>query len=253
MIDVSREGKTVILTINNPPMNVLNSELLKELDCVLDEISNDDSLVVIITGAGRAFVAGADIKEMMNMDPEEARRFAGIGQSVFNKIEHLPKPVIAAINGFALGGGTELAMSCDIIFASEKAKFGQPEVALAVIPGFGGTQRLPRMVGRNIAKELIFSGNIIGADEAYRIGLANRLLPHEELMDAAKKLADTISKKGPAAVRLAKKAINGGLDMTLSDGLDFEAEKFSDLFDTHDQKEGMDAFVNKRKPDFRGE
>ena len=253
MIDVSREGKTVILTINNPPMNVLNSELLKELDCVLDEISNDDSLVVIITGAGRAFVAGAGIKEMMNMDPEEARRFAGIGQSVFNKIEHLPKPVIAAINGFALGGGTELAMSCDIIFASEKAKFGQPEVALAVIPGFGGTQRLPRMVGRNIAKELIFSGNIIGADEAYRIGLANRLLPHEELMDAAKKLADTISKKGPAAVRLAKKAINGGLDMTLSDGLDFEAEKFSDLFDTHDQKEGMDAFVNKRKPDFRGE
>ena len=253
MIDVSREGHTVILTINNPPMNVLNSELLNELGGVLDNIKNDDSLAVIITGEGRAFVAGADIKEMMDMNPEEARRFAGIGQSVFNKIEHLPKPVIAAVNGFALGGGTELAMSCDIILASEKAKFGQPEVALAVIPGFGGTQRLPRIVGRNIAKELIYSGNIIGADEAYRIGLANRLLPPEELMEAAKKLSDTMSKKGPMAVRLAKEAINGGLDMTLSEGLQLEAEKFSDLFNSYDQKEGMDAFVNKRKPEFRGE
>ena len=253
MIDVSREGNTVILTINNPPMNVLNSELLNELGGVLDNIKNDDSLAVIITGEGRAFVAGADIKEMMDMNPEEARRFAGIGQSVFNKIEHLPKPVIAAVNGFALGGGTELAMSCDIILASEKAKFGQPEVALAVIPGFGGTQRLPRIVGRNIAKELIYSGNIIGADEAYRIGLANRLLPPEELMEAAKKLSDTMSKKGPMAVRLAKEAINGGLDMTLSEGLQLEAEKFSDLFNSYDQKEGMDAFVNKRKPEFRGE
>ncbi len=253
MIDVSREGNTIILTINNPPMNVLNSELLNELGGVLDKIKNDDSLAVIITGEGRAFVAGADIKEMMNMDPEEARLFASIGQSVFNKIEQLPKPVIAAVNGFALGGGTELAMSCDIILASDKAKFGQPEVALAVIPGFGGTQRLSRIVGRNIAKELIYSGSIIGADEAYRIGLANRLLPPEELMEAAKKLADTISKKGPAAVRLAKESINGGLDMTLGDGLEYEAVKFSECFRTFDQKEGMDAFVNKRKPDFRGE
>ena len=253
MIDVSREGNTVTLTINNPPMNVLNSELLNELNGVLDKIRNDDSLAVIITGEGRAFVAGADIKEMMDMDPEEARRFAATGQSVFNKIEHLPKPVIAAVNGFALGGGTELAMSCDIILASEKAKFGQPEVALGVIPGFGGTQRLPRIVGRNIAKELIYSGNIIDAAEAYRIGLANRLLPPEELMEAAKKEADTISKKGPAAVRLAKEAINGGLDMTLGKGLGFEGVKFSECFDTNDQKEGMDAFVNKRKPEFRGE
>jgi len=253
MIDISRDGNIVILTINNPPMNVLNSELLKELGGVLDSIRNDDSLAVIITGEGRAFVAGADIKEMMDMNPEEARHFAGIGQSVFNKIEHLPKPVIAAVNGFALGGGTELAMSCDIILASEKAKFGQPEVALAVIPGFGGTQRLPRIVGRNIAKELIYSGNIINAAEAYRIGLANRLLPPEELMEAAKKLADTISKKGPAAVRLAKEAINGGLDMTLGEGLEYEASKFSECFETYDQKEGMDAFVNKRKPEFHGE
>ena len=271
---MTKDGEIIIITINNPPMNVLNSALLRELEGVLDKVKEDPALGVVITGEGRAFVAGADIKEMSDMSPDEALGFAGLGQSVFNKIEQLPKPVIAAVNGFALGGGTELAMSCDIRIASEAAKFGQPEVNLAVIPGFGGTQRLPRLVGAGKAKELIYTGDIIGAEEAYRIGLVQKLVDGYEkdesgemvknergrpvqdngpVVQSALEMIRKIASKGPLAIRNAKRAIHDGLNMTLSDGLRYEAEQFASLFATLDQKEGMDAFVNKRKPDFKSE
>ena len=274
MIDVTKDGDIIIITINNPPMNVLNGALLRELDGVLDQMVEDPALGVIITGEGRAFVAGADIKEMCEMSPDEALGFANLGQSVFNKIEQLPKPVIAAVNGFALGGGTELAMSCDIRIASGAAKFGQPEVNLAVIPGFGGTQRLPRLVGAGKAKELIYTGDIIGAEEALRIGLVQKLVDGYEkdesgelvknekgrpvqdngpVVNAALDMMKKISSKGPLAIRSSKRSIHDGLNMTLSEGLRYEAEQFADLFATLDQKEGMDAFVNKRKPDFKSE
>lgn len=274
MIDVTQDGKITIVTINNPPMNVLNSALLNELGGVLDEIENDDSLGVIITGEGRAFVAGADIKEMKDMDPAEAAVFAGRGQSVFNKIASLPKPVIAAVNGFALGGGTELAISCDIRIASEAAKFGQPEVNLGVIPGFGGTQRLARLIGAGKAKELIFTGDIISAKDAFSIGLVQGMVDgykkdengellknergrpiqdNEPVVQAALAMMNKIATKGPIAIKHAKSSIDKGLDLTLADGLELEANEFGSLFASKDQKEGMDAFVNKREAEFRGE
>jgi len=274
MIDVTRDGNIALVTINNPPMNVLNSALLKELGGVLDEIETDDSLGVIITGEGRAFVAGADIKEMKDMAPAEAVEFAGRGQSVFNKIESLPKPVIAAVNGFALGGGTELAISCDIRIASEAAKFGQPEVNLGVIPGFGGTQRLARLIGAGKAKELIYTGDIISARDALSIGLVQGMVDgykkdengellkndrgrsiqdNEPVVAAALAMMKKIATKGPVAITHAKRSIDRGLDLSLADGLELEANEFGSLFASKDQKEGMDAFVNKRKAEFRGE
>lgn len=244
-----------VITLHRPKaLNALNTELLQELSNLLDHIKEDKSVeVVIITGSGeKAFVAGADITEMQKLTAIEGRNFGKIGQDVFNKLENLPQPVIAAINGFALGGGCELAMACDVRIASEKAKFGQPEVSLGIAPGFGGTQRLPRLIGKGRAKELIFTGDIIDAGEAYRMGLVNKVVAPEELMNTAQVLAEKILSRAPVAVQLSKAAINEGLNMDLASGIAYEAEIFGLCFATEDQKEGMTAFVEKRKPNFSG-
>jgi len=243
-----------ILTMNRPKaLNALNSETLSELSSLIDEIVADDSVkVVIITGAERSFVAGADIVEMLNFTAAEGRTFGQLGQATFFKIEKMNKPVIAAINGFALGGGCELSMACDIRIASEKAKFGQPEVGLGIVPGFGGTQRLPRLVGRGKAKEIIFTGNVYDAQEALRIGLVEQVVAPEELMETAKAMAKKIMRNGPYAVRLCKDAVNMGLDIDLASGQEYEATLFAVTCATSDKKEGMSAFVDKRKPVFSG-
>lgn len=242
-----------IITLNRPKaLNALNAATIYEMDELLDIIAKDDSIqVVIVTGSGeKAFVAGADITEMKSMSAIEGRNWGKLAQAVFNKLENLPQPVIAAVNGFALGGGCELAMACDIRIASEKAKFGQPEVTLGITPGFGGTQRLPRLVGKGRAKELLFTGDMIDANEACRIGLANKVVAAGELLTAAKELAIKIMSRGPVAVQLCKAAVNEGLDMDLDSGIAYEAEVFALCFATVDQKEGMTAFVEKRKANF---
>ncbi|MBS3947268.1 MAG: short-chain-enoyl-CoA hydratase [Dethiobacter sp.] len=252
---LEKEGAIAVVTINRPKaLNALNVATLKELDQVFTELGADESVsVVILTGGGeKAFVAGADIVHMQNLSALEAREFALLGQAVFNKIENLPQPVIAAVNGFALGGGCELAMSCDIRLASETAKFGQPEVGLGVPPGFAGTQRLPRLVGKGRAKELLYSTEMINAEEAYRIGLVNRVHPAAELLAAAKALAGKIAAKGQVAVRLTKSAVNQGLEMDAARAMTYEAEVFGLTFATVDQREGMTAFLEKRKPNFKG-
>jgi enoyl-CoA hydratase len=243
-----------ILTMNRPKaLNALNTETLSELSQLLDEIAGDNSVkVVILTGAERSFVAGADITEMLNFSSAQGRTFGRLGQSTFNKIEKMTKPVIAAINGFALGGGCELAMACDIRIASEKAKFGQPEVGLGIVPGFGGTQRLPRLVGRGKAKEIIYTGEVFDAQEALRIGLVEKVVPPEELLEAAKTMARKIMKNASYAVTLCKDAINTGLDIDLAAGQEYEATLFGVTCATDDKKEGMSAFVEKRKANFTG-
>jgi len=244
-----------IITINRPQaLNALNADTMAELDALVDAIAKDPSVkVVIITGAGdKAFVAGADIAYMQPLSAAEGRAWGKAGQAVFDKIENLPQPVIAAVNGFALGGGNELAMACDIRIASEKAKFGQPEVTLGITPGFGGTQRLPRLVGKGRAKELLYTGDMIDAAEAYRIGLVNKVVAPEELMDAAKALALKIMSRSPVAVAMCKAAVNEGIDADLQTGVAYEAEVFGLCFATGDQKEGMAAFLEKRKPAFTG-
>ena len=251
---LEREKEIAILTINKPLMNVLSTDVLNELSQALDEFKMDRNLkVLIITGAGKAFVAGADIKEMKDMNPLEALKYCKLGQGVFNKIENLSKVVIAAVNGYALGGGMELALACDIRIASENAKFGSPEVNLGVLPGFGGTQRLPRLVGIGKAKELIFTGDIIDAKEALKIGLVNNVVKPEELLDSAKEIGNRIASKGFVAVILAKNAINRGRNMSLDSALSIEANVFSVCFSTKDQKEGMNAFIEKRKAKWKGE
>jgi len=250
-----KENGIGIVTINRPKvLNALNAGTILELDRLFDEIARDDSIhVVIVTGSGeKAFVAGADIAQMAPMSAIEGRNWGKLAQAVFNKLENLPQPVIAAVNGFALGGGCELAMACDIRIASEKAKFGQPEVTLGIIPGFAGTQRLPRLVGKGRAKELLFSGGMIDAAEAHRIGLANKVVTPEELIAAARDMAGIIMSRGPVAVRLCKAAVNEGLDMDLESGMAYEAEVFGLCFATADQKEGMSAFLGKRKANFVG-
>lgn len=253
---LEKEDGMAILFINRPEaMNALNDEVLKELSIVIPKISDDDEIkALIITGSGnKAFVAGADISYMEPLNAVEGRSFGILGQEVFLAIENLEKPVIAAVNGFALGGGCELAMSADIRLASENAKFGQPEVGLGITPGFGGTQRLPRLVGEGIAKEIIFSGNIINAEEAYRIGLVNHVYPAEILLDEAKKLAKKIASNAPIAVKLSKVAINRGMQTDINTAMAIEADLFGICFATEDQKQGMSAFVNKEKPDFKGQ
>ncbi|MFH0816824.1 MAG: enoyl-CoA hydratase-related protein [Methanobacteriota archaeon] len=251
-IKVEQKGAVCLVTMNRPPMNALSSEMLAELKSAFHDIKRSkEAKVVVLTGEGKAFVAGADIAEMKDMDALSAREYGLLGQSVFFHVEKLPQPVIAAVNGFALGGGCELAMSCDMRIASEKAKFGQPEVSLGVTPGFGGTQRLPRLVGRGKAKELIFTGDMIDAAEAYRIGLVNRVVKPEELIAESMKLAELIASKGQVAVRLAKKAVNSGIEVDLKSGCDIEAEIFGVCFSTADQKEGMAAFLEKRKAEFK--
>jgi len=243
------------VTINRPKaLNALNTDLLLKLrDVLLECNGRDDVRVVVLTGAGeKSFVAGADIAAMKEMGPRQALAFAELGQSVFGMIEHMQKAVIAAVNGFALGGGCELAISCDIILASEKARFGTPEINLGVFPGFGGTQRLTRLLGKARAKEVIFSGEMFDATRALAIGLINRICPPEELMSEARLLAQTIMTKGPVAVALAKQSIEAGYDLELERGLLIERTLFAQCFDTEDQKEGMAAFLEKRPPGFKG-
>ncbi|MBP2657333.1 MAG: crt 2 [Firmicutes bacterium] len=250
-----KTGDIGVITINRPKaLNALNIETLNELDSLMTGIAKDTMVkAVIICGSGdKAFVAGADITAMQKMSAIEARNFAKLGQMIFNKIENLPQPVIAAINGFALGGGCELAMACDIRIASDKAKFGQPEVILGVTPGFAGTQRLSRLVGKGIAKELLFVGDQIDAIEAYRLGLVNRIVPAESLIDTAMAMAKKIVSRAPVAVQLCKAAVNEGMDMDLDSATAYEAEIFGLCFATEDQKEGMAAFVEKRKANFVG-
>lgn len=244
-----KEGNIAIVTINRPSaLNALNTETLKEIDLVIDEISRDSEVYsVIITGAGKSFVAGADITEMKDMTTLEGREFGILGNKVFRKIELLDKPVIAAVNGFALGGGCELSMACDMRIASAKAKFGQPETGLGITPGFGGTQRLARLVGTGMAKQLIYTAEIINAEEALRIGLVNKVFEPEMLMEEAKKLANTIASNAPIAVKLCKTAINRGIQCDVDTALSYESEAFGECFSTEDQKEGMTAFVEKRK------
>jgi enoyl-CoA hydratase len=252
---LERDDGIAIITINRPKvLNALRTDVLRDLREALMECENDDAVkVVIITGAGdRAFVAGADIGEMSELDPIRAKAFSEFGNSVFLYIEKMSKPVIAAINGYALGGGCELLMACDIVIASEKAKIGQPEVKLGIPPGFGGTQRMARLLGKMKAKELIFTGDMIDAQEALRIGLVNKVVPSEKLMEEAKNLARTIASRGQIAVRMAKQLINEGIDVDLETGLSLEAKGFAICFSTEDQKEGMKAFLEKREAKFTG-
>lgn len=237
-----------LLTINKPQsLNALDSEVLRELGSVVAETAADESIrVLIITGEGRAFVAGADISEMVSKDPMQGLAFGKSGAEVFRAIEQLPIPVIAAVNGFALGGGCELAMACDLRIASSKAKFGQPEVGLGIIPGFSGTQRLPRLVGPAKAKELVYTGEVIRADEALRIGLVNKVVEPEALMDEALALAEKIAAQAPVAVQLAKKAIDTGLQADIDTGVAIENDLFALCFSTRDQKVRMEAFLNKK-------
>ena len=242
-----------IITINRPEaLNALNTAVFNELEPLVGEIERDATLAaLIITGEGRSFVAGADIGEQCPMDLEAGRKWARRGSSVFRRIEKLEIPTIAAVNGFALGGGCELALTCDIILASEKAKFGQPEVGLGITPGFSGTQRLPRRVGIGKAKELIFSGKMIKADEAKTIGLVNEVYAPEALMDAALEMARSFTKNAPIAVKYAKACIDRGMQMDLDDGIALENEMFAMCYATADQKEGMTAFLEKRPAVFR--
>jgi enoyl-CoA hydratase len=245
-----------VVTINRPAaLNALNREVLEDLAATFAALeSSEDVACVILTGSGsKAFVAGADIAEMQALDAVSAEHFARLGHSIFNAIENFPKPVIAAVNGFALGGGCELAMACDIRIAAENARFGQPEVSLGVIPGFGGTLRLARLVGKGRAKELIFTGDMIDAQEAYRIGLANKVVAAEELLAKARTMATKIASKGSVAVRFAKESVDNGLEMDLDRAGRFEASLFALCFATTDQKEGMQAFLEKRPAKFTGQ
>lgn len=248
---ISKEERTAIITINRPEsLNALNALTISEISSALDELQNDGEIrVIILTGSGeKSFVAGADIKEFSNFNQEKAEELARNGQnSLFDKIENLNKPVIAAVNGFALGGGLELAMSCHIRYASENAKLGLPEVTLGLIPGYGGTQRLPKLVGKGIANEMIFSAKMIPAQRAREIGLVNEIFPVEELLAKTKELASIIAKNSPMAISKAIKATN------LSDtdqGFETEIKSFGELFDMDDKKEGVSAFLEKRKPNF---
>lgn len=243
------------VTFNRPQvLNALNSELLKEFSDVLDKIAADEDIrVLILTGAGeKAFVAGADINELAAFNALQAKHFSESGHTLLNKLQTLPIPVIAAVNGFALGGGSEIALACDFIYASENAMFGQPEINLGIIPGFGGTQRLPRLVGKNRAKEMIFTGKMLATDEAYAMGLINKICPQQQLMDEVIKTAQTMAAKGKVTLRAAKQAINSGMNVDLATGCSIETDAFALCMDSPDAKEGTSAFLEKRQPDFKG-
>ena len=248
-IKYEEEGTTAILTINRPKaLNALNSQILQELDKTLDSIDTEKIRALIITGEGdKSFVAGADIAEMSTLTKEQAKQFSIKGNDVFRKIETFPIPVIAAVNGFALGGGCEISMSCDIRICSENAIFGQPEVGLGITPGFGGTQRLARLVGMGIAKQMIYTGQNIKSNEALRIGLVNAIYPQNELLNEAKKLASLIGKNGPNSIKNSKKAINEGMQVDMDKAIEIEEKYFGDCFETSEQKNGMNNFLNKNK------
>lgn len=248
-VTLEQKGPIGVITMNRPEaLNALNDQVLRDLDAVLDQVEdNNEILVVILTGAGRSFVAGADIGQMSTLTAAQAKKFGVLGNQVFLKLENLSKPTIAAVNGFALGGGCELSMACDIRVASEKAKFGQPEVGLGITPGFGGTQRLPRIVGTANAMELILTAHNIGAAQAKEIGLVSHVYPAEELMDQAMELAHAIAANAQVAVRQSKAAIRRGLQTDMATGVAYESEAFALCFATEDQKNAMSAFLNKEK------
>ncbi len=248
-IKYEEEGMVGLLTINRPKaLNALNSQVLEELDKTLESIDKNKIRALIITGAGeKSFVAGADIGEMSSLSKKEGEAFGKKGNDVFRKLETFPIPVIAAVNGFALGGGCEISMSCDIRICSDNAIFGQPEVGLGITPGFGGTQRLARLVGPGMAKQMIYTAKNIKADEALRIGLVNAVYPQNELLNEAKKLAETIARQAPIAVRNSKKAINDGLQVDMDKAIEIEEKLFGDCFETEDQKAGMGNFLEKDK------
>ena len=253
-LKIEEKGMVAIMTISAPKsLNALNSAILNEIDEYLDEFDTQQFRCLIITGDGeKSFVAGADISEMAPLGPQHGETFGRRGAEVFRHIETLPCPVIAAVNGFALGGGCELAMACDIRICSDNARFGQPEVGLGIIPGFSGTVRLSRLVGMGMAKQLIYTGKAIKADEALRIGLVNEVIPQAELMNRALELANQIAANAPLAVAAAKLCINTEFDMDAEDAIAFENRAFGHCFATEDQKEGMKAFLEKRKPNFTG-
>lgn len=248
-IKFEQQGHVGVMTINRPDaLNALNTEVLSDLRKALDEVeANDDIYVIVLTGEGRSFVAGADISQMRDFGAVDAKAFSDAGNSVFLRLENLDKPVIAAVNGFALGGGCELAMACDIRIASEKAKFGQPEVGLGITPGFGGTQRLPRIVGIGKAMELILTAKIITAAEAKEIGLVNQVVAPEALMETAFALANAIASQAQIAVRASKQSIRRGMQMDITTAATYEALAFGVCCDTEDQFDAMDAFVKKEK------
>src|SRR4030043_1003783 len=254
-IMVAFEGEIGVLTINRPKaLNALNIETLKEIQLGIEEVKDQPGLKgLIVTGAGeKAFVAGADILQMKEMNSIEALNFSKTGHHTLKMIQDFHRPVIAAVNGFALGGGTEIALACDFIYASENARFGFPEVTLGVFPGFGGTQRLPRLIGKGKVKELILSGKMIAAQEAFQMGIVNRIFPLASLMEETKKVAAQIPANGAVGVRLAKMVVDAGFNMDLTEACSLESYAFSFGFTTEDQKEGMTAFVEKRKPNFKG-
>ena len=247
---LEKKGHIAVATINRPKaLNALNSQVLEDIDQLVEQVKADDEIrALVITGSGeKAFVAGADIGEMSTLTKAEGEAFGKKGNDVFRKLETLPIPTIAAVNGFALGGGCELSMSCDIRLCAETAVFGQPEAGLGITPGFGGTQRLARLVGMGMAKQLIYTAKNIKADEALRIGLVNAVYPLEELMPAAEKMAETIAKNAPIAVRACKQAINEGLQVDMDKAIVIEEKLFGSCFQSADQIEGMSAFLEKRK------
>lgn len=252
-LTLEKKDGAAILTINRPKvLNALNRATVLEIDAAFRALADDAEVgVVILTGAEKAFVAGADIAEMIGMSALQARDWARLGQAVLSRIEYFPRPVIAALNGFVLGGGCELAMACDMRIASAKAKMGQPEVNLGICPGFGGTQRLARLAGKGAAKLMCFTADLVDAEEAYRLGLVDKVVPHEELMPTVMAIAAKILTKSAVAVSQCKIAINNGVEMDLEDALSFEAEAFGLCFSHPEQREGMGAFLEKRAPVFK--
>jgi enoyl-CoA hydratase len=250
-----KDGHVAIIKFNRPKaLNAINPAVLAEVNSALETIESDpDTRVLVLTGEGeKAFVAGADISHMVNLSPLEGRKFSRSGHDLLFRLERLPIPVIACVNGFALGGGTEIAMACDFIYASETAKFGQPEINLGIIPGFGGTQRLSRLVGKAMAKELCMSGTIISASEAKEIGLVNKMFPPEDLWGETMKTAQLLASKGRVSMRGVKHCIDRGFDVDLKSGCYMEADAFAMCMASPDGKEGMAAFLEKRKPQFKG-
>jgi enoyl-CoA hydratase/carnithine racemase len=253
LVELAREGALATLTLNRPEaLNALSGPLLTELDAAVARIEGDAAIhAAIVTGAGRAFVAGADIGEIAKLDPKGGLEFARRGQAVFSRIERLPKPVVAAVNGYALGGGCELAMACHVRIASTRARFGQPEVHLGILPGFGGTQRLPRLVGRGMAAKLILSGAQLAADEALRVGLVEEVVEPDQLLDRARALLGEMLRNGRAALAASLRALREGLELPLPEALEVEARIFSELCATPEMREGTAAFLEKRDPKFR--
>ncbi len=249
------EEGVAIITFNRPKaLNAMNSETMRELKDAVTVCKDDDSVkAIILTGAGdKAFIAGADISEMQNLEPQDALKFMELGHDTLRLLETLPKPSIAAINGFALGGGTEISMACDMRFASENARFGQPEILLGLIPGWGGTQRLPRLIGMGRAKEIVLGGGQLDAQRAYEVGLVNKIYPADRLMEETKKFAKKLAGMPVFTMKMAKHSINFGYDLSLDNAIRLEVECCAQCFSTKDQKEGMAAFLEKRKANFTG-